>query len=287
VECADVQRAGVAQGDRRRAGGERLVHVNEVERSAAEHVVERPRDVERRRRRRPPPRGSERQQLADAEHAHLTVGREELAGPDQPPRLAHQLWRARRREDHHAVPARGQPVRERAHEGVDLVLVLPRVGGDLRDGERLAQQRGSIGGSDLDAVRGAAERQLRAVRRRRRTSTAALKGARSGASCRQRLSRPGVASACDVGCGYRRQRRSHPDEARANDVGRAYRRQRPTAMALRTATDVAASLPARPPQCPPYASAGAPRRPAEAGRADATRRSSPPPAAPWPPSWPW
>ena len=114
--------------------------------AAAEHVVERARDVERRRGRHAPPRGRERQQLPDAEHAHAAVGIEELARADQPARLAHQLGRARRREHDDPVPARGEPVRERAHEGVDLVLVLPRMGRDLRDGEGLAHQRGSIGG---------------------------------------------------------------------------------------------------------------------------------------------
>ena len=56
VERADVERARVAQRDRGGARRERLVHVDEVERGAAEHVVERARDVERRRRRRPAPR---------------------------------------------------------------------------------------------------------------------------------------------------------------------------------------------------------------------------------------
>ena len=35
-------------------------------------------------------------------------------------------------------------VRERAHEGVHLVLVLPRVGGDLRDAERALLSYGDV-----------------------------------------------------------------------------------------------------------------------------------------------
>ena len=60
----------------------------------------------------------ERQQLADAEHAHAAVGVEQVLGAlargaDQPPRVAHQLGRARRREHEHAVAAR-RPARPTA-----------------------------------------------------------------------------------------------------------------------------------------------------------------------------
>ena len=79
VERPHVERPRLAQRDRGGARRERLVDVDEVERRASEHVLERARDVERRRRGGTAPRGRERQQLADAEHLHLAVGREELA----------------------------------------------------------------------------------------------------------------------------------------------------------------------------------------------------------------
>jgi hypothetical protein len=144
VERADVERARVPQRHRGRARRERLVHVDEVERRAAEHVVDGARYVERRSGRRAAPRRGERQQLPDAEHAHAAVGIEEVAGADQPPRLAHQLRRPRGREHDHPVPAPRQLIRQRPHERADLVLVLPRVRRDLRDGEALAHERGSL-----------------------------------------------------------------------------------------------------------------------------------------------
>jgi hypothetical protein len=145
VERPDVERAGVAQRQRGGARRERLVDVHEVERRPAQHVVERAPDVQRRGRRHAAPRRRERQQLADGEHAHAAAGVEELAGPDQPARLAHQLRGAGRRENDHPVPAPGQLGRQRAHERVDLVLVLPRMGRDLRDGEAVAHHRAGYG----------------------------------------------------------------------------------------------------------------------------------------------
>ena len=65
VERADVERARVAQGRRRRARGERLVHVHEVELGVVEQVLERARHVQRQRHRAAAP---ERERLADGEH---------------------------------------------------------------------------------------------------------------------------------------------------------------------------------------------------------------------------
>ena len=96
----------------RGARGERLVHVHEVERrgESTSSIV---RATSTGGDGRPSAAPGERQQLADAEHAHAAVGRRtalrRLARrADQPPRLAHQLGRARRREHEHPVPARGE-----------------------------------------------------------------------------------------------------------------------------------------------------------------------------------
>ena len=56
---------------------------------------------------------------------------------DQPPRVAHERGRARRREHDHAMAGARQLAREGVDEGVDLVLVLPGIRGDLGDGEAL------------------------------------------------------------------------------------------------------------------------------------------------------
>ena len=144
VEGADVERARVAQRDRRRARRERLVHVDEVQRGEAEHLLDRAPDVDRRRRRLAA--AVERQQLAHAEHADPAVGVEQrlgmlARGADQPARVAHELRRARWGEHEHAMTALGQHRRQLGHERVDLVGVLPGVRRDLGDGEALGHLR--------------------------------------------------------------------------------------------------------------------------------------------------
>ena len=113
VERADVERARVAQRDRRRARRERLVDVDEVERRDASAP---PRSCARcpaAARDRAAARAGERQQLADAEHAHAAVGVEQLAAADPPPRLAHELRdRATARAPRRG--ARRRPARRRA-----------------------------------------------------------------------------------------------------------------------------------------------------------------------------
>ncbi len=108
-----------------------------------QHVLDGARDVDRRRR---AGAAAERQRLADGQHAHPAVGVEEqlgllARGADQPARLADALGRARRREHDHAVAAGGELARQLAREGVDLVLVLPGEGRDLRDREPLEHRR--------------------------------------------------------------------------------------------------------------------------------------------------
>ena len=94
------------------------------------------------------PRGE--QQLADAEHAHAAVGVEQRLrllprGPDQLARLAHERGRPRRREQQHAVPARGQLPRDLGREGPDLVRILERMRRDLGDGEAVSHCAELIG----------------------------------------------------------------------------------------------------------------------------------------------
>ena len=62
-----------------------------------------------------PRRGAgQRQQLADAEHAHAAVGLEQLARADQAPRLADEAGIERRREHDDAVADLGLLGRQRA-----------------------------------------------------------------------------------------------------------------------------------------------------------------------------
>ena len=84
VERADVERARVAQRDRRRARRERLVDVDELDRRGGQRLLDRARDVQRRRRDRAAAGAGQRQQLADAEHPHAAVGVEQLAAADAP-----------------------------------------------------------------------------------------------------------------------------------------------------------------------------------------------------------
>ena len=144
VEGADVERARVAQRDRRRARRERLVHVDEVE---------------RRERRAPPRPCARRRPAATARWPRRLNGSSSptpstrtppsgsnsvsgslARGADQPARVAHELRRARRREHEHAVTALGELRRQLGHERVDLVGVLPGVRRDLGDGEALGHR---------------------------------------------------------------------------------------------------------------------------------------------------
>ena len=139
VEGADVERARVAQGDGGGAGRERLVHVHELRRRDGQRLLDRARDVERERGHRAAARARERQQLADAEHAHAAVGVEQLGVADPSPRLAHERRIVRRSQYHDAVAGVGLLGRQRADERVDLVLVLPGIRRDLGDGEGIRQ----------------------------------------------------------------------------------------------------------------------------------------------------
>ena len=139
VEGADVERARVAQRDRRRARRERLVDVDELDRRGGQRLLDRARDVQRRRRDRAAAGAGQRQQLADAEHPHAAVGVEQLAAADAAPRLPHQRGIVRGREHDDAVPGGGLLGGEGTDEGVDLVLVLPGIRRHLGDGERLRQ----------------------------------------------------------------------------------------------------------------------------------------------------
>ncbi len=116
VEGADVQRAAVPERDRPGARRPRLVHVDEIQRRDAQRLLDRPRDVHRRRRVDPLAPARE-QQLAHPEHPNPTLGVEQILGmlprgPDQPPRLPHQLRRARRRQQQHPMaPSARAPAR--------------------------------------------------------------------------------------------------------------------------------------------------------------------------------
>ena len=132
VEGADVQRPRVAQRDARRARGERLVDVDEVERREREQVLDRARDVERHRAGDPPPRVEPRPSTSpDAQHADAALparrappagrARRGCAGASR----ARGRGRLRRRDDQHAVAARAQLVGDALHPRVDLVVRLP------------------------------------------------------------------------------------------------------------------------------------------------------------------
>ena len=149
VKRANVERARVAQRRVGRARSERFVHVHEIQRHAAQQFLERARHVDRQRR-RAPTRGVGRhvEHLADRDHRrHARVGplqqRANAARPrarrtQRPSRGAHPLLRARRRQHQHAVPTPRQPLGQRAHLGVDPVLLrLPRVRSDVGDREPL------------------------------------------------------------------------------------------------------------------------------------------------------
>jgi len=135
VEGADVERARMAQRGAGHAGRERLVHVAQVEGRALEEVGDRARDVDRQRR--APAAGQRRQRLAHGQQAHLAGGRLDAGVAHGAARLAHERARGRRRHDDDPMPASRELVGHARDEGVDVVAVLPRVGGDLGDGQRL------------------------------------------------------------------------------------------------------------------------------------------------------
>ena len=112
----DVERARVAQRDRRRARRERLVHVHEVERRDHQHLLDRARDVQRERRHRAATGAGQRQQLAHAED------------------------RGRRRRGHRA-PRRGSAGGTRAPARDRATARAPRPGGPRRPARRRERGR--------------------------------------------------------------------------------------------------------------------------------------------------
>ena len=100
VEGADVERARVAERGRRRAGRERLVHVQEVELGAVEQLLERGRHVERQRHR---PAAAEGQRLPHGDDRSAARVRPERVGVgphrlDRRAPVPDQLARVRRRD---------------------------------------------------------------------------------------------------------------------------------------------------------------------------------------------
>ena len=135
VEAAHVERARVAERGGGGAGRERLVHVNEVELGVLQQVLERARHVERERHRAAAPEG---QALPDGhERGAAGIGEQGvgvlLLGLHAGASLPHELPRVGGRHHHHLVPAPAQLVGELLHEAVDLVVLLPRIRGDLCD----------------------------------------------------------------------------------------------------------------------------------------------------------
>ena len=144
VERADVERVRVAQRRGRRARSERLVDVDEVERRVSSRLLER-RDTST---------GSETDAAAAAKgerHAsaptpstrHLACQRR--PGPsrpgDHPRRSLDQLARIRRGESR--PDGRAGELSEVAPRTVDLVVLLPGVGSDLRDREAAPRRTGA------------------------------------------------------------------------------------------------------------------------------------------------
>ena len=173
VKRADVQGARVAQGRVGGRGGERLVHVHEVQRHAREHFL----DVSGRRRSAAPGHGGGRRErprapLPPRSRAGLPPSAPSsrrsgasASGPQLLARLAHPLLRARGGEHEHAVPPSRELGRRARPRGVDLVLDLPRVRRDVGDRER--------GGHRLLIIASA--------RRARRSSAAGAAGGRAAA----------------------------------------------------------------------------------------------------------
>src|SRR5258708_27215188 len=127
-----------------RARGERLVHVDEVERHRREQFLDRPGHVDRQRRWPSARCADDVQHLAYGDHARaagvaslqqalgMTARRAQL-----PARVAHALLRARGGEHEHAMPAPRELLGDASHVAVDLVLLaLPRIRGHVGDGER-------------------------------------------------------------------------------------------------------------------------------------------------------
>ena len=140
VERADVERARVAQRDRRRAGRERLVDVHELRRRRPSAP---PRSCARCRAGAPASRRGGRRPAAAARRRRARA-RRRRGRSSSPPRisrrgLAHERGIARRREHRDAVARGGLLGGEGADEGVDLVLVLPGIRRHLGDGEGLRQ----------------------------------------------------------------------------------------------------------------------------------------------------
>ena len=174
VEGADVERARVAQRRAGHARRERLVDVAEVERGALEQVGDRARDVDRQRCAAAP--GQRRQRLAHRQHPHLARPRVERAVADGLARVAHERARRRRRHHHHAMPALGKLVGDPRDERVDVVAVLPRIGGDLGYRQRLGHR-----GQDRPVARAGG---LATAGARRRTRAPPARRARRTARCR-------------------------------------------------------------------------------------------------------
>ncbi len=144
VEASDVQCAGVAQRRARGTRRERLVHVHEVERQRLEELFHDPRDVH----------GDRDAALGTPDRHHLAGGEEDgLAAArapkalrlvarfaQRPPRAGGEPLRARRRDDHHAVAATRQLVRDGVDIAVQLASGVPRLGRDMGDVERHALQ---------------------------------------------------------------------------------------------------------------------------------------------------
>ena len=109
--------------------------------AAVEQLLDRARDVERDGGPGARAARQRRQRLADGEHPRAAVVGQQLAGVDGPPALAHEVLRARRRDDQDAVPTGGELVADAANLLVDLVPRLPRVRGDVGDGVRPGHRR--------------------------------------------------------------------------------------------------------------------------------------------------
>ena len=176
VEGADVERARVAQRRAGHAGRERLVHVAQVERGALEEVGDRARDVDRQRR--TPAARERRQRLAHGQHAHLARGR--ARARRRAPPCASRARSAReddgRHHDHRDARAAASSSETARDERVDVVAVLPRIGGDLGYGQRLGHR-----GQDRPVARAGGPATAGA---RRRTRAPPARRARRRARCR-------------------------------------------------------------------------------------------------------
>src|SRR5829696_1261869 len=148
VEGGDVERLGMPERRRPRAGDERLVDVDQIERHSTEQPLQRAADVKRKRCRTPARPARQRDALADGEDPWVFPF-EQSAGTlpglaHQPAAVANRSPGLRWRDDQDPVATMSQLLRGPGDELVDLVPGAPRMRTDLRDRKGVGAHSRSI-----------------------------------------------------------------------------------------------------------------------------------------------